>query len=180
MTSYKIFTKSENFFWSKSVMVNGSIIAILILLIIKPAIIGDTKDDFFEKLLFWLMVGFFLYGIIYPFRRAQLRGVLKGDLVFEMESIIVENRIISLDDIRLIKFEIDDYEDRVKTIDSFYFEFFSAGVDNKIIIILNTGEVVVRQFKLINERGMLKALDQINNYYSKKKMIKRDYDHVIG
>lgn len=120
MRKYKIFTKSENFFWSKSVIVDGGIIVIFILLITKLAIIGDTKSYFFEKLLFCLIGGFFLYGFINPFRRAQLRGVLKGDLIFEMESIIVENRIISLDDIRLIKFEIFDYKDKFEKNYSFY------------------------------------------------------------
>lgn len=48
---------------------------------------------------------------------------------------------------------------------------FSAGVENKIIIVLKSGEVVVRQFQLINERGMLKAFDQINNYYHQKKRL---------
>lgn len=96
-------------------------VAILILIVLKLNFIEQSENDFFEKYSFWALCGLMILGIINTFRREQLKGKLEGEIVLDFESITVEERKIKLKEIRLIKFELCDYQDKLSGAYSSYY-----------------------------------------------------------
>lgn len=119
-----------------------------------------------------------MLGLINSFRRQQLPGKLEGIIKFEIDGITIENKKYFLEDIRLIKINITDYVGQQISSNVGLWEIFSNGIGNKIIIILNTGETIVRNFQLKTENEIMRAYPEINNYYKNGKIIKSNYIEI--
>ena len=178
MNSFKIYKKPQKYVWTRSRVIFISFAIVFLIFIIKVGFIGKTDSDIIEKIFGYLSITLMVAGLINSFFREQLKGTLDGLLKFENDGITIEERKFQLDDIRLIKIQITDYAGKQISTIPMIWEMYSSGVQNKVVIILNTGEVQTCYFQLQGENHLMRASDEVYAYYSAGKMLTENYDGI--
>ena len=130
--------------------------------------------------LYSAVAGMFI-GIFYKFKGLTeiepLRGTLEGNLIFEKESIIINNKHYSLDEINKIQISNDDYIGKLIHISSGHIgSSLSNGTNNYLVIFLKSKETIKVFFELINSNDFQKTKTILIEYYLKGKI---DFDELI-
>lgn len=119
-----------------------------------------------------------LYGLMRP---PPLRGTLNGFITFENDKILVGDKVYLLNDIKLIKISNEDYYGRNKRRGRGDFNAsYSNGVDNELIIILNSDTVDSFHFELYNAADLQKVRKELINYYRQGKLEFSDLCNILG
>ena len=178
MKTFKIFVKSEKFFWSRSRIIGISFLILFAIFIFKVYVIGKTENDIIEKISGFSICILMFLGLINSLRKQQIPGKLEGILKLETDGVTIGNKKYLLEEIRLIKFQLNDYIGKQVSANVGLWEIFSIGIDNKIILILNTGETIVTNFQRQAENELMWNFKELNKYYEEGKMIKKNYDQI--
>ena len=178
MKTFKIFVKSEKFFWSRSRIIGIFILILFAIFIFKVYVIGKTENDIIEKISGFSICILMFLGLINSLRKQQIPGKLEGILKLETDGVTIGNKKYLLEEIRLIKFQLNDYIGKQVSANVGLWEIFSIGIDNKIILILNTGETIVTNFQRQAENELMWNFKELNKYYEEGKMIKKNYDQI--
>ena len=179
MGKFRIYIKSEKFVWTRGRIILYVLIFTLIIFGIEGLFVKKIENNIINKAVGIIMILSFILGIINNFFREELKGKLTGYIFFRDEEIQIDKKTFSLDKIRLIKFEGYDFLDKI-ILKNFPFGMFSMGINNKLIIILNSGEVITTNFQRNNETEMRKINEQLTNYLNKKKLNKQNYIDIIN
>ena len=109
MKTFKIFVKSEKFFWSRSRIIGIFILILFAIFIFKVYVIGKTENDIIEKISGFSICILMFLGLINSLRKQQIPGKLEGILKLETDGVTIGNKKYLLEEIRLIKFQLNDY-----------------------------------------------------------------------
>jgi|SRR5690554_248863 len=173
-TSFKIYHKKKGIYWTNTLIVYAIIVPCLLILLIKNDFSG-VGDSVFDSMLILIILATFIYAITIGFiglaRYEPIKGYLRGFLVLNLNVIHVDYKIYNLNDIKKIEFSNSDYKGRMKYRSSGSIEpIISQGVENKIIISMNSGEVEKYYFQQLNENDLSKARKQLIYYHQKGKI----------
>ena len=165
-------------------MLHPIIISCIIIYFIRAEIF---KTDFssFDKFLMIIMITAFGIGIflqIFRFAKPDpLRGELNGFITFNMDEIIADYSVFKLDEITKLEITNDDYYGKGKGNSKGSFNSnLSNGVDNKLIILLNTGEKKNFYYELYNSDDLQKVQYELINYNLKGKLDFQNLINVLG
>ena len=175
MNRFSIFKKSKNIYWSVNKIYYCTLFSILGLGYISQQILKPT-ELFFQ----WLSIIGMIIGLILKFKGftqiEPIRGKLEGYLVFEKESINVDGKLYSLDEINKIRLTNDDYSGKlIHTSKGNIGPALSNGTNNSIIIFLKSKETIQSHFELINSNDFQNIKTILIEYYLKGKI---DFDEL--
>ena len=179
MEKFRIYIKSDKFVWTRSRIILSVLISTLLAFGLEDLIFKEIQDNFINKIIMILMILSFGLGIINNFLKEELKGSLSGHIIFFNDKIQIANKTYLLTDIRLIKFEGYDYKDRI-ILSNFPSGMFSSGVDNTLIIILNSGQKVLTNFQRNSINDMRRIRKQAAIYMNQGKLIKQNYIDLIS
>jgi len=180
MNKFKLFKKSESFYWSTNKIYYCALIFLLGL--------GYLSYEYFnpaERIFQWLVVITLIIGLILKFKGftqiEPVQGKLEGDLIFEKDSIIIDNVVYLLHEIKTIKISNDDYSGKlVNTSKGQIGPALSNGTYNWIIIFLQSGKSKKYFFELINSNDFQNVRSQLINYYLNGKIEFLEVANVLG
>jgi hypothetical protein len=180
MNKFSIFKESKEFYWSVNKIYYCALFSILGLGYISQQIFKPT-ESFFQ----WLVIIGMIIGLIFKFKgitqMEPLRGKLDGYLVFEKESINVDGKLYSLNEIKKLKISNDDYSGKlINTSKGNIGPALSNGTNNSIIIFLESGKTKSYQFELINSNDFQNIRTTLIEYYVKKKIDFWELASILG
>ena len=180
MNKFAIFKKSKKFYWSTNKIYYCALFSLLG--------IGYITEKIFKPIgLFFqysAVVGMFV-GIFYKFKGfteiEPLRGILEGELIFEKESITINNKPYSLDEINKIKISNDDYIGKlIHTSKGQIGPALSNGINNSLILFLKSKETVKISFELINSNDFQKIKKTLIEYHLREKIDFEELKYILG
>ncbi|MBF4518108.1 hypothetical protein IRZ71_17215 [Flavobacterium sp. ANB] len=98
-----------------------------------------------------------------------LNGEFSGFLEFYEDHIIIDQEKFKIDEIKSIEISNDDYYGKLDRYTSFD-SSLSNGVNNQILLRLNSGQGKSFNFEMYNEYDMEKVQEELFLYYSKGKI----------
>jgi len=133
----------------------------------------------------WLTVIVMIAGIFLKLKGLieiePLRSTLEGDLIFEKESIVINNKPYSLDEINKIKISNDDYIGKlIHTSKGQIGPALSNGTNNSLILFLKSKETVKISFELINSNDFQKIKKTLIEYYLREKIDFEELKYILG
>ena len=180
MNKFAIFKKSDKFYWS----INKIYYCVLFSIIGLSYIFGKFLNlgDFTSP---WLAVIVMIAGIFLKLKGLieiePLRSTLEGDLIFEKESIVINNKPYSLDEINKIKISNDDYIGKlIHTSKGQIGPALSNGTNNSLILFLKSKETVKISFELINSNDFQKIKKTLIEYYLREKIDFEELKYILG
>lgn len=180
MNKFAIFKKSEKFYWSINKIYYCALFSIIGFSYIFGKLLNLVNITFLWLALIVMIVGIFLKfkGFV---EIEPLRGTLEGDLIFEKESIIINNKSYSLNEINTIKISNDDYRGKlIHFTQGNVGPALSNGTNNCIILFLKSKENLKVSFELINSNDFQKIKTTLIEYNLKGKMDFEEIAHVLG
>lgn len=180
MNKFAIFKKSKKFYWSINKIYYCSLFFILGLTYISQDILKTTTPVFA-----WTAITVMIIGLFFKFKgfteTEPLRGILEGNLIFEKESIIINNKHYPLEEINKIKISNDDYIGKlINYTKGNVGPALSNGTNNSIVIFLKSKETIQIQFELINSNHFQKIKTILIEYYLKGKIDFDELTYVLG
>ena len=172
MQRFAIYHKSESFRPTTNQVFYTFNVAVLSIWIFLETI---AKTELFSRALGWAVAISWLMALsamlIGKFKSPPLRGILEGFISFQNDKIIVENEIFNLNDIKRIKLTNDDYYGKIRYLGRGNFNAsYSNGVDNELLIELNSSVVKVYNFEIYNSADFQKIEPELINYYLQGKL----------
>jgi len=180
VNKFAIFKKSKKFYWSTNKIYYCTLFSLLG--------IGYITEKIFKPIgLFFqysAVAGMFV-GIFYKFKGfteiEPLRGILEGELIFEKESITINEKPFSLDEINTIKISNDDYRGKlIHTSKGHIGPALSNGTNNSIVLFLKSKETMKIDFELINSNDFQNIKPILIEYYLKRKIDFEELVYVLG
>src|SRR5690606_5674666 len=173
MATFNIFKKKKGIYWTNTLIVYSILVPCLILFLMKKEI--GLEENNIDAILICLIIGSFAYGCIMKLsglaRYEPLKGKLDGLLILEMNKISIDNQIYNLEEIKKIEIFNYDYQARFKYTSRGSFEAnLSRGVENEIVITLNSNVSEKCFFYQYNRDDMHIAKNQLINYHLKSKI----------
>lgn len=180
MTKFSIFKKSDKFYWS----INKIYYCVLFSIIGFSYIFGKLLN-LVDLTFLWLAVIVMIAGIFLNLKGLNkiepLKGTLEGDLIFEKESIIINNKSYSLDEINKIQISNDDYTGKlINFTQGNIGPALSNGTNNHLIIFLKSKETIKVFFELIDSNDFQKIKSILIEYYLKNKIDLDEMTYVLG
>ncbi|MFA9187312.1 hypothetical protein AAGV33_02720 [Flavobacterium sp. FBOR7N2.3] len=180
MNKFAIFKKSKKFYWS----INKIYYCVLFSIIGFSYIFGKLLN-LVDLTFLWLAVIVMIAGIFLKLKSLTeiepLRGILEGELVFEKEFIIIDNKQYSLYEINSIKISNDDYIGKlINYTRGNVGPALSNGTNNYLVIFLKSKAPIKIFFELINSNDFQKTKPILIEYYIKKKIDFEELKYVLG
>jgi hypothetical protein len=180
MNKFSIFKESKEFYWSVNKIYYCALFSILGLGYISQQIFKPT-ESFFQ----WLVIIGMIIGLIFKFKGITqiepLRGKLDGYLVFEKESINVDGKLYSLNEIKKLKISNDDYSGKlIHTSKGNMGPALSNGTNNSTIIFLKSKQTIQVLFELINSDDFQNIKPILIEYYLKGIIDFDDLKNILG
>ncbi|MBZ4037650.1 hypothetical protein K6T82_23010 [Flavobacterium sp. 17A] len=184
MQKFSIYIKSNKFYWSPQTITYSILFFICGMMLFKQKILR-LEPNFIDEIFVWLAVGGFMFAVIlklYNFNKIEpFRGKLEGYLSFEKDSIIAGNEIYPIEKIRKIQISNDDYVGRLAHISSGNLgPALSNGINNFIIIYLESGTSKRYDFELINSDDFQKERETLIDYHIIGKIDYWELANVLG
>ena len=101
-------------------------------------------------------------------------------MIFNSDNITINDKIYPLAEIKSIKINLNDYKGQyIGSINpAIFLENFSNGVNNEIIITLNTKEILKIYFQRETENEMISIHKFLRNYLDEGKLSRKNYDEI--
>ena len=155
----------------------------LAVVFIKTDLLGIERN-FIDRILLAICVITFLIGcfigLLNLTRTLPLEGKLDGFLVFEFESILVDENVFSLEKIKKIEIKNDDYNGKFVGNRGNFNPARSNGTDNFLTLKLYSGETKKYQFELYEANDFQKVRKQLIHYYLNGKIDFSVLAYVLG
>ncbi|WP_395056350.1 hypothetical protein [Flavobacterium sp.] len=182
MQRFAIYHKSKRFHpTTNQVFYAFNVVAISIWIVLEKII----KTEKFSRILgfavaiSWLVA--LLAMLIGKLKSPPLRGKLDGFISFNNDNITVEKEVFNLSDIKIIKITNDDYYGKNKYLGRGNFNAsYSNGVDNELLIELNTSKVKLYNFEIYNSADFQKIKSELIAYYLQDKLEFSILTYLLG
>jgi len=172
MQRFAIYHKSERFRpTTNQVFYTFNAVAISIWIVVEKIIKTEqfSRVIGFTVAISWLVA--LLAMLIGKFKAPPLRGRLDGFISFYKDKITVEKEVFYLNDIKRIKITNDDYYGKIKYLGKGNFNAsYSNGVDNELLIELNSSKVKLYNFEIYNSPDFQKIKTELITYYLEGKL----------
>jgi hypothetical protein len=180
MNKFAIFKKSKKFYWSTNKIYYCTLFSLLGLGYVSDKLLNPIDYPFQ-----WVIITTMLLGLFLKFKGfteiEPLRGTLEGDLIFEKDSIMIDNKLYTLDEINKIKISNDDYRSKLINISKGNIgPALSNGTNNYLVIFLKSKEPIKVFFELINSNDFQKIKPILIEYYLKGKIDFEEMTYVLG
>lgn len=184
MNKFALFKKSNKFYWSTNKIIYSIIFFCCGIMLFKQKVL-NLEENLFDKIFIWITFSAFLFGLVTKFigltKIEPLRGNLNGYLTFEKEFINVNDEIYLLEKIKKIQITNDDYSGKLVNISKGNLgPALSNGINNFIIIFLESGKTKKYQFELINSNDFQNVRTTIIEYYIKNKIDFWELANILG
>jgi hypothetical protein len=184
MQKFSIYIKSNKFYWTAEIKTYSFILFCCALMLVKQKIL-NIEENFIDKLFGWFAVCGFIFGLILKFNNLNkiepLRGKLEGYISFQKESITVGKEIHQIETIRNIKISNDDYIGKLVNFTKGNLgPALSNGINNSILIFLESNQSRKYQFELINSDDFQKVRHELISYYICGKIEFDEIANVLG
>ena len=182
MQRFAIYHKSKSFRPTTNQVIYTFNVVVLSIWIFLEKIL---KTEQFISLLGWAVAISWLIALIAMlvggFKAPPLRGRLDGFISFDKDKITVEKEVFNLNEINRIKITNDDYYGKIKYLGRGNFNAsYSNGVDNELLIELNSSQVKVYDFEIYNSADFQKVKPELITYYLEGKMKFNDLTNLLG
>ncbi len=181
---FTIFKKSKKFYWSTEIIIYSIIFSSLALGYISEKVL-ESEQNIISKVFMIIALMGFCAGLVTKFmgltQIEKLDGILDGDVVFKIDSIEIENRNYSLNEIKRIVISNEDYSGKlIHTSSGNLGPALSNGTGNHIIIFLHSGESKKVNFEMINSNDFQKVRNELINYHVNSKIDFWSLAHILG
>lgn len=180
MIKFAIFKKSNKFYWSTNKIYYCTLFSLLGTGFVAKKIYEPISPFFLWPGFIVMIIGIYL-KIKNLFEIEPLRGILDGELIFEKESIIINNKHYSLNEINKIKISNNDY---IGMSINYFKEnigpALSNGTNNSLVIFLKSKKPIEIFFELVNSNDFQKIKPILIEYYLKGKMDFEEITSVLG
>ena len=167
MTKFKIYTESEKFVWTRKRILFGIALLSFVILAIKFYLIKNAEfiNDSLAQILGFISVSAIFLGLINSFFPQELKGKLNGELIFDFSKIVINNDSYNLEDIKSIQIITGPFKGQlISSGMSAFSDRFSNGINNELIITLNTGKIIKCNFQIDHKRKIFQATNELKNY----------------
>lgn len=172
MQRFAIYHKSESFHPTTNQVFytfNGVLLSIWIF------VEEIVKTEQFRPLFGWAAATSWLAALIAVlignFKPPPLRGKLEGFISFYNDKITVGNEVFNLNEIKRIKITNDDYYGKLKHMGRGNFNArYSNGVDNELLIELNSSKASLYNFEMYNPDDFQKIRPELINLHLQGKL----------
>ena len=172
MQRFNIYKKSKKFNWSNTLIIFSLIISLFVISLLKQYFFNPEKG-LFDEIIMKLMLGLFLLGLILKTIGLTKPKILdeefSGFLEFYKDYIIIDDERFKIEEIKSIEISNNDYYGKPQEATGFD-SSLSNGVNNQILLRLNSGKTKSYNFELYNEHDMTKIEEELFYYYSKGKI----------
>jgi hypothetical protein len=166
---FSIFIKSNKFNWTVNKIALLGFAILFIVFQINKNLENPFKDSI-NKYTGLIGFAFCIGGILYRFSRFEkpetLNGKLDGFLEFKLDSIIIDQKQYSINEIEKISIVNNDFYGKVTRILSGFDSNHSNGVDNHLTLILKDKRKVSCMFEIYYEEDIRKLDKILIDYYS--------------
>ncbi|MDP9960895.1 hypothetical protein [Chryseobacterium lathyri] len=164
--TFNIYKPSENFVWTRSRIIWGLVIIPLICIFFVLHILKIPEKqipDWLRQGIFAPMLTGFLGYLINIWLPEELKGKIKGKLIFEKEKITIDQEIFLIKDLKYVEIVQNDHKGRYIFSNAFD-GMFSQGCNNtlKIRLLNNLGKKCF--FQINHPRELLQISNQLNFY----------------
>ena len=177
MNAFKIYKKSEKFVFTRALI---SFTLLCVILIFGAIYEKELKSTLIGEIIKYSLILLLIFGAINSFFNRQLKGKLEGLLILNLENIIIDERKISIEEIKFIKIELNNYKREYigSSNPVIFLENFSNGTNNKITIKLNSDETIVCYFQRETSRQIMRVHDSLRNYLDLGILSRKNYDEI--
>ncbi|MCC9066687.1 hypothetical protein [Flavobacterium piscisymbiosum] len=172
MQRFNIYIKSKKFHWSTTLIIFTLILSLYIISVIKQNYFAPEKE-LFDEIILKSMLGLFILGFILKTigltKFKAINGKFSGFLEFYKDYIIIDQEKFKIDEITSIEISNNDYYGKLDRYTGFG-PSLSNGINNQIVIRLNSEMTKSYNFELYNEYDMEKVEEELFYYYSKGKI----------
>lgn len=181
---FRLFIKSNAFYWSKNKVLYSIMIACLIIYFFKVEILKIENNNF-DNVVLVILIATLWIGIVLKFigftKTEPLNGKLEGFLIIDKNSININNRGFQFEEIKSIEISNDDYYGKLVGISKGNFNgALSNGVNNYIKIKLYSGEIIINYFELYYANDFQKLRNELINFYLNGKIEFENLASVLG
>lgn len=176
MNSFKIYTPQRKAFFTNDIKmlliaIGGSLSLFFLIIVLKQ----HDLSWFLVVLSIFFVFAFFVLSLYYAFsglyKNKVLEGTIEGDITFEGDRIIVNNKEYLVSALKKISFTcFDDYVDRMDTSRHTFNNRKSNGVDNIIELYFEDGKKLAYNFQLIKRYQLRDIREQLINYHNTGKL----------
>ena len=173
MITFNIFKKKKGIYWTRTLIFYTILVPSLAIFLVRKEMDFDTNiiDDILICLIVGSLIYAFIVGSVGLVRYETIKGRLEGFMVLNLNTIHIDYKVYHLNDIKKIEIFNGDYKGSLNVRSSGSIEpVISQGVENEIIITMNSGEVEKHFFQLLNENDLSKAEKELINYHLKGKI----------
>lgn len=181
---FTIFKKSNKFNWTPQIIIYLIIISSIFLGYISEKVIGSQQNTLSKSFMIIALLGF-VAGLVTKFmgfsQIEKLKGKLEGHLIFNFDSIEIENKEYKLSELKRIVISNNDYRGKlVNTSSGDLGPALSNGTRNHIILFLNSGESIRVNFELLNSNDFQKVRSELINYHVNSKIDFWSLAYILG
>lgn len=177
MASYKIYEKSERFVFTRNRI---SLFLFLFCLLSLTINLRTLRNDLLSSIFGWGTIFFMIVHLVNTLFKEELKGKLEGLLTLRMNEIQIKDRVIKLEEIMQVSFEINDFEGRQISTQIGYREMFSRGVQNKLLIYLYDEKPIICYFQLKFQNEIMKSFEEIYHYKELGILSKDNYHEITS
>lgn len=181
MTTFKIFTESEKYVWTRKRILFGISLLSFGVLAIKVYILNDDRffNDKTAQVFGLISVGAMGLGLINSFFPEQLKGKLEGKLIFDLYNIVINDQSYNLSEIKSIQISTGASKGLlISSGISVFSDRFSNGINNELIVTLNSGKTIKCNFLIEDERKIFQLTDVLKNYVDEGKLSNENFVEI--
>ena len=174
---FKIFIPDSRFRFTT----NRIMYTLLVVFILVTALVGE-KSEIPIMLMEITLFSIFILFIISSFRKQKLHGKLSGILELKNDSIVIGNKVISIEDIEQIDFKLSDYVGRRERIGRYDWNLnprISAGIRNNCEIKTVDGNFQKVHFQVIHDSDFLQNRKTIILYHKAGKITFKRLSQIL-
>ena len=166
MTTFKIFTASEKFVWTRKGILFGIFLLSSALLMFKVYVIRDSDffNDSLAQVFGFISVVAIILGLLNSFFPEELKGKLNGELILDYSKIKINDKVYELNDIQSIKINTGPFNGQLIWGYNAFSEKVSNGIYNDFTIKLKSGKEEKYYFQIDHKRKMLEATGELKKY----------------
>lgn len=172
MQRFNVYKKSTKFHWNNTLIIVALILSLYIISIIKQHFFNSEKG-IFEDIIMWSMISLLLIGLFLKTigltKTKITHGEFTGFLEFYKDYIIIDQEKFQIDQIKSIEISNNDYYGKPEGMTAFE-PSLSNGINNQIVLKLDSGKQKSYNFELYNKDDMEKAQEELFSYYTKGKI----------
>lgn len=186
MNNFKIYTPVNKFYFTNNAIVLFTMALCLLPTGFEIILLQHENHEIstFSKIIFLgvpiaMLAGVILIPISYK-KYAPLKGIIKDDIIFENDKIIINDRVIKIEELNKLDFFIGDYRGKRNIGDKDFNGKIANGVNNYISYYLKDNKKEIVYFQLQDEYAIRNISEQLVQYHLAGKLHFLNLIDILG